>query len=119
MSNTYTHVAFSFDIATDDNADRLLQSLALEPDIYVEVERGGAILSFTSEEAPIEALVDVLHRAMQSMPDVLSPQGFEWGYSADKPRSGDCGGGAVVIRRGSEPEWIETGQWLSAALGRE
>jgi hypothetical protein len=116
LSNSYTHVAFTFDAATSKNAERIRRWFGLR-DVYVEVEQDNHILILTSESAEVELLTDLLRRAMQTMPDIPSPQGFEWSFSADKHRIGDFGGGAVVIRREPGPlKAIDTAAWLKEEL---
>jgi hypothetical protein len=112
LSNNYTHVAFAFDAGTAENANKIRDSI-IRRNCYVEVEHDGPMLTLTSENVELEPLVDLLRRAMQSMHDVPSPQGFEWAVSSDKHRVGDFGGGAVVIRRGKDSlKSIDTAEWL-------
>ena len=114
LSNNYIHVAFTFDAGTPENAIAVRDSLR---ELYVEVEQDGRVLTLTSEEADLELLIDLLWHAIQSMPDIPAPQGFEWAFSADKHRVGDFGGGAVVIGREAwPPRLVDTASWLKDAL---
>lgn len=117
MSNTYTHVAFIFDAATTENARSVGDWLRRDDKIYVEAEQHEHLLFVTSESADVPVLVKALRRVMRTMPNIPSPQGFEWSFSGDRHRIGDFGGGAVVLRREpGAPKFISTTEWLKQEL---
>lgn len=116
MSNNYTHLAFAFNATTSENAAKIRGRLNAI-DAYAEVEQQDNVLLITSESADVEVLIKMLRHAMRTMPDIPSPQGFEWAFSADKHRIGDFGGGAVVVRREPGPiKSIDTAVWLKEEL---
>lgn len=116
LSNNYTHVAFTFDAATPENAAEVRSRLTATG-AYIEVEQEAGNLLITSEEADVSLLAETLRDALQAMGDIPSPQGFEWACSADKHRVGDFGGGAVVLRRGQDQiNFIDTAAWLKSEL---
>ena len=117
MANNYTHVAFEFDAGTSENAQKV-HNLLSSRDLYLEVAQDDHILILTSESAEVERLAEALRGAMQTLPEIPSPQGFEWAVSADKHRVGDFGGGAIVIRRERPLKSIDTASWLNEELTR-
>src|SRR5215203_2849696 len=112
MSNNHTHVAFEFDAATAENAERIRAWLS-DREFCGELEQNERFVFIASECADVTLIANILQEAMQAMPDIPSPQGFEWAFAADKHRAGDFGGGAALVSR--EPgqlKSIDTAKWL-------
>jgi hypothetical protein len=83
LSNTYTHVAFAFDAATPENAGKI-QGLLRRSDFCGELEQQERVLFIASECADVSLIAELLGSAMRALPEIPSPQGFEWAFAGDK-----------------------------------
>ena len=71
------------------------------------------------DDGDMQVTVAILEYAMATMPEMLSPQGFEWADTCSRPRIGEFGGGAVALWRGKDTQWMNTSYWLSQVLSSE
>ena len=140
MANNYTSSVFRFDAGSTEQAETLVGWLegdvpadlkelliAANPDCcdtdgvkYTIVDNAeaeiGTSIYVDASEGDLELLEIVLSYAMETWSNVPSPQGFEWANWCSSPRVGEFGGGALVLRRGAAPKWMNTGQWLSCEM---
>lgn len=89
-----------------------------------DADRSSVLVQATGS-SDLEVMVDVLDYAMQSWDSVPSPQGFSFGLALEPALDdenyeiidfGKYDGGAVVLRRGAEPEIVQGSAWLDAVL---
>ena len=102
----------------EDIASLVLQADAEKRNVLIQARDGSSL----------DAMVEVLNYAMQKWRSVPSPQGFTFGR-ARKPKVdpktyenfdfGEYDGGAVLLRRGAEPEIITGASWLEYKMRGE
>ncbi len=93
--------------------------------VFAVDARGSRVLVQATDQSSLEMTVTALDYAMQNWSSVPSPQGFtfavarpiqfdlETGEIVDR---GEYDGGAVLLRRGAEPEYFSASEWLKAKL---
>lgn len=141
MANNFLEAAFIFKTGTEENAKLIAAWLAgrrlPEPvkeaalhdmwdeedfdeqgDLHTgfaltrEAPDGGGLWVGVGQASSFDVVVVALNHAMQTLPEVPSPQGFEWAFWCDQLRTGQFGGGAIVLRRNEEPKIFSTSEWL-------
>jgi hypothetical protein len=143
MADHNTQSSFVIQCGTADNARKVADWLngSDYPDELLDAMNEASdgafdddgVLQFTIAEASVPAdepdavwvdfqdgdlalVAAIVEYAMTTMPEVPSPQGWEWANTCSRPRPGEFSGGAVVVSRGAGTQWHTTGQWLDEAL---
>lgn len=68
------------------------------------------------QEGNLAAIATIMDYIIQEYPPVPSPQGFTWANTCSKPRIGEFDGGAVVVARGQDWQWLNSGTWLQEQI---
>jgi hypothetical protein len=80
--------------------------------VCVELERGGIWL-YADEHGDTDHL-EALARALVEELEIDEPFTASWSYTCSKPRIGEFGGGAMVVRRGYETLWADAESTVGA-----
>lgn len=67
------------------------------------------------ESANLDNLVSFLELLLDEF-EIDEPVGVEWSSTCTKPRLDAYGGGAFVVKRGAEPQFMNTAMWLDRAV---
>lgn len=147
MANNATLTAFAFNVDTPEHAEQLVlwlhgkslpdelkaKMIEASPDCFVDddlqytivevaefdEDQAGAVYANIQEGGDFELLSVVLSFALDVWPEAPSPQGFAWANTCSAMRIGEFSGGAMVVRRGAEAEWMNTSTWLMERLNAQ
>lgn len=73
------------------------------------------ITIYSEGEGTVETAVALAQKILDDL-EINSPFILEWAETCDKPRPNEFGGGAVIVRRGKEPIYHSTRNWVEDQL---
>jgi hypothetical protein len=135
MADYFTHFSCLIDVGTSANAVRamdLFVQLRDEDDLTDDPRFGGFDLSrqdgpessvlwiHDDDSGDVESVIVFVLRLAADL-DLTGLWGFEYANTCSRPRLDAFGGGAHVIDLGARTTigWINTNEWLAAALNGE
>lgn len=132
MANNYTFFSTTLRIpdGTSPQAKKIVEDLEdaydNESDDGESDELGGCTVEIDDTNVTVYSEgagdIDVAVSIFQALLDGLQLEGpliFEWAATCSKPRPGEFGGGAVIIRRGKETVAMDTSSWATEYLAKE
>jgi hypothetical protein len=114
MANNYIQFSEEIVCATEEQAKWLVEQLSKEtddggPSCEAKLEGKKHVWIHSEENANLEAMVDVLCE-FQNCFKLREPITVSWAHTCSKPRIGEFGGGAVVVKDGKD-HWIDAYSW--------